>query len=141
MKGKITLIVLIFLILVISGCVGKQLSFETIYLGGLGGVSERGDYVINSQEEWSELFNKTRTPYEIPTMDFSKNTVIAVFMGARSTGGHTIKITNIVEMDDKVIVYVKEGSPGPGEIVTMAFTYPNHIVKTQKITKEVIFQR
>ena len=132
----------------VSGCVQTQEppkqppDFETISRGTFGGLDEQGDYVINSEGEWSELLNRTQIRFqEQPAIDFSKSTVIAVFLGTRSTGGYTIEIKDIVETDDEVMVYVEETSPGPGENVIMAVTQPYHIVKTKKITKEVVFER
>ena len=140
--------VIVLVLVSVSGCVQTQEppeqppDFETISRGGFGGLDEQGDYVIDSEGEWSELLNRTRIRFqEPPAIDFSRSTVIAVFLGTRSTGGYTIEIKDIAETDDEVTVYVEETSPGPGENVIMAVTQPYHIVKTKKITKEVIFER
>ncbi len=142
------LFAIVILFVLVSGCIQTQEppkqppDLETISRSGFGGLNEQGDYVINSEGEWSELLNRTRIRFqEPPSIDFSKNTVIAVFLGTRSTGGYTIEIKDIVETDDEVMVYVEETSPGPGENVIMAVTQPYHIVKTKKITKEVVFER
>ena len=149
MKQKYFLIlgvIVVFGLILISGCTQqKQINFETISKGYYSGHNEKKDYVINSQNEWVKLWNKTMSNQiplpEVPPVDFSKNTIIAVYQGSHSTGGYSIEITRIIEEDDQVIVYVKESSPSPGAEVTQAFTQPYHIVKTQKITKEIVFKR
>ncbi len=60
-------------------------------------------------------------------------------MGIKSTGGYSIQVTKVTEGQDTVTVYVKETTPKPGQRVTMALTAPYRIVKTQKITKPVVF--
>ena len=50
--------------------------------------------------------------------------IITVAMGRRSTGGYSISIDHTEEDGDSMHVYVKETSPGPGEVVTQAITYP-----------------
>jgi len=121
----------------------EQISFETLSKGYYSGHDQRKDYVINSQNEWEELWKKTMSRQvplpEVPAVNFSENTIIAVYKGSHRTGGYNIEITKILEKEQKIVVYVKETSPPSGARVTMAFTQPYHIVKTEKITKEVIF--
>jgi hypothetical protein len=64
--------------------------------------------------------------------------VIAVFMGTRMSGGYSVKITG-VEQNDKVTVKVKESSPPPDAMVTMALTSPYHVVVVPKSDKPVEF--
>ncbi|MBA5942178.1 MAG: protease complex subunit PrcB family protein, partial [Methanophagales archaeon] len=136
--------VVIILIILISGCIQmqpqeeqerKQISFETVSKGYYSGHDERKNYVINSQNEWGELWNKTMSRHvplpEVPAVNFSENTIIAVYKGSHRTGGYSIEITKIVENEQKIVVYIKETSPPSGAGVTMAFTQPYHIVKTE----------
>jgi hypothetical protein len=77
---------------------------------------------------------------ELPTIDFSSSTIIAVFMGEFNTGGYSIEIKEIREYQDRIVVKVEKTYPPPGSPVTQAFTQPYHIVKTKKILKSVIFE-
>lgn len=119
---------------------GKEISFETIESGAHSAHSEKNNYVINTGNDWANLWTmmgKTTSPLEV---DFAQNTVIAVFLGSHSTGGYGIQIVKIVENPRVMEILVKEISPGPECDVTQAFTQPYHIVKIQKTDKEIIFK-
>ena len=122
----------------------RNVSFQEIELTGAAKQTGPIKLVIDSQEEFLKLWEGSTSGvipgYSKPPVDFSKETVISVFMGEKSTGGYSIEIVKIVEQTDKIIIYVRETSPKPGDIVTQAFTYPQHIVKTEKLTKRVVFQ-
>ncbi|MFH1100584.1 MAG: protease complex subunit PrcB family protein [Methanobacteriota archaeon] len=138
-------LILIVCLLAMGGCIQENiLSFETISQNSFSGHTEQRDYVINSQDAWVELWNTTMNGVttqlpEMPVVDFTDNTVIAVFFGQHSSLGYEIQIEKIVENNTRVIVYVKESSPKPGEPAGSALTQPYHIIKTKKITKEIIF--
>lgn len=76
---------------------------------------------------------------QVPKIDFSKERVVALFMGERNTGGYAIKVKNVTEKAGKIYVTVEETKPESGNIVTMALTNPFTIVKINS-TKEIIFQ-
>ncbi len=136
----------------------KELSFETIEKGEYSTHTKKENFVINDNKTYYDLWRKLypsclnvttdrgiSTVCDgvsiIPKIDFSKETVIAVFMGEKNTGGYSIEITKIIDKTDKVIVYVNETTPKPGDLVTLALTQPYHIVKTKKILGPVEFQK
>jgi hypothetical protein len=122
---------------------GAELAFETVEKGAYSGHDEAGNYVIKTQEDWTELWTKVKSNEipqpELPEIDFGRDMVIAVFLGTRNTGGYGIEITGIVE-SSTVKVYAKEKTPEPGSMVTMALTQPYHIVKLQKVEKSIVFE-
>ncbi|MCH4888502.1 protease complex subunit PrcB family protein [Acidaminobacter sp. JC074] len=64
---------------------------------------------------------------------------LILYMGERNTGGYGIRVTDILKVADEYLVLVEEKSPAPGDIVTMAFTYPYTVVKLDKeITEDMI---
>jgi hypothetical protein len=98
--------------------------------------------VVKDQKGWEEVWtgmegNVNPKP-ETPKVDFDSRMVIAVFMGTRKSGGYSVKITSI-EQNGKVTVKVKESSPPPDAIVTMALTSPYHVVVVPKSDKPVEF--
>jgi len=141
-----------FFIITISGSIfiiydngeGDQLYFETISRGYFCDHMNKSDYVINAHQEWENLWNLTFSnvwPMPIvPTINFTENTIIASYLGRKLTGGYSIEIIEIVEIDDQVNVRVGEKNPKKGDIVTQAITHPYHIVKTNRITKSIIFK-
>lgn len=62
---------------------------------------------------------------------FDEDKVLVIFMGERSTGGHSVSLKDIQAQDDTLLIKVIEKSPGPNDIVTQAFTYPMLILQLE----------
>jgi hypothetical protein len=77
---------------------------------------------------------------KIPEVDFTKNCVIAVFMGDKNTGGYAINFDKVIKRTDALTVSVFETSPGVKCIVTQAITRPYEIAKIPKLDMSVKFK-
>lgn len=123
----------------------KERNFETIDKGSYSGHQTRKDYFIRNDVSWKGLWEITfgiYTPkHESPEINFSKDMVIAVYMGMQTTGGYGIEIKKILENKKSIDVLVEEHSPKPGFMYTQALTRPYHIVKTDMSKKKVKFKR
>lgn len=130
----------------------KELPFSVTNLGYIT-IKEPGYYIINSKEELNALLSKSRNSLSrsgnfeliasfetaIPEIDFTKYTLIAVFMGEFPTSGYSVTIDKIIEDDNEILVYLTEISPGKNCIVEQVFTYPYQAVEIAKISKNVKF--
>lgn len=141
------IIILVFSIYQITGLshlgkCGVLMGFQTIERGYFSMHRSPAYYVIQNEQEWMILWNHhdnslpQRSP---PEVNFSESTIVAVFMGDFNTGGYGIEIKYIVEVNGSVIVKVEKTYPGKDCGVIEAFTYPYHIVKTEKIDKKITF--
>lgn len=119
---------------------GNELKFETIEKENYPYHEKAGNMIIKNIKDWTELWNSSGHSALPPAIDFAKDMVMAVFQGEKSTGGYSIEITKIIENKDNTEVFVKETSPGVNCMVTKSLTSPFHIVKLQKIDKEVVFK-
>ncbi len=130
--------------LTIDLILARTMKFQTIDKGYHSGHTDSAYCVINDADEWADVWNQhtqIMLPKQpMPEVDFSKTTIIAVFMGEFSTGGYEIEVKEIVDTGPSVVVKVEKTYPGPGCIVTQAFSQPYHIVKVDKIEKDVIFE-
>ncbi|HEX2219621.1 MAG TPA: protease complex subunit PrcB family protein [Gemmatimonadales bacterium] len=72
---------------------------------------------------WSELGAGVR-----PEVNFSRDLVIAVASGERSTGGHDIVVQRVTRSDGDLRITVVETSPGPNCMTTMALTQPVDVI-------------
>ncbi len=106
--------------------------FEEIDQGYYCGIKVRIEYVIDDNESWGSLWediHNTSTGYpDLPFVNFSKQVIIAVFIGEFPTGGYSATIKRIEATFAGLKVHVDEVHPGEGCGVTMAFTQPYHIV-------------
>ncbi len=87
---------------------------------------------------WRVMFGNNVPIPDVPEIDFQKHMVIGVFMGTRPSGGYSVKLARIVE-NDKIKVFVRQQSPGPDDMVTMALTSPFHVVVVPRSEKPVEF--
>lgn len=93
--------------------------------------------VITNQTDWQNLIDQMNSVD--PTtpeadIDFDIYEVIAVFDEGKTTGGYSIDITNIIELEKEIEVdRLHKGND------TQIVTKPFHIVKIPKINKPVVF--
>lgn len=65
---------------------------------------------------------------ERPSVDFTKDVVIAVAEGQQTTGGHSIVVERVTRAGQGLAVEVLVTSPGPGCTTTQALTQPVDVV-------------
>lgn len=74
-------------------------------------------------------------------VDFSRYQVLVSSIGAQPTGGYTINVEALEELDDRVIATIIQVNPGPGCITTQAVTYPFEITLIESLKPVEIFER
>lgn len=146
------ILTLILLTLLISNCTSiktssndstMKINFEQLVTETQGGFSTAKFLVIKEQNTTIEIYNQInsiRTPgFEIPVIDYTKQMLLALFMGEKTSGGYAISVDHIVETSDKLTVFLKEITPNGMAI--MAITSPFCFVLVNKTDKEVIFEK
>lgn len=99
--------------------------------------------VLRNAADWKKLWDKHSSNVfpqpALPKVDFSKEMVVAVSLGARSSGGYSVSITSIVDDGTNIVVTYKEAKPDPNGPSTAAITHPFVFVKVPLTTKPVKF--
>lgn len=124
----------------------NQVVFEQLVQSSIGGYVHPQIKVIKEQKELEETFNyvnKSRKPgFPIPDkINFSRETIVAIFMGQKNTGGYSVSVAKVEEQENKIKIFVTEESPGKNDMVTMAITQPFCIVKVNNADKEFVFEK
>jgi hypothetical protein len=136
------------LFLLSTGCYGEDLNgkpvpFETIEQGGNSGVRTGKTLAIHDSAAWNMLWLEHKKNSSLasaaPEIDFSKEMVIAVFLGERRTGGHAISIKSLSAGSQGLNVTYQENRPGKGCMLIMALTFPFQIVRLARIDGPVTF--
>lgn len=127
-----------------SGSEVSKVTFEVIHNGSYSAITEKRELIINSDADYQKLMievykNLDQMP-RIPVVDFKKNTLVAVFMAQKTSGGYMISIDSITESSKGLTVNVIESSPGKGCTVTDALSQPYEIVKIQKTQEKAAFK-
>lgn len=102
------------------------------------GKEARSFEIIKDNEGLSKLYASVNDE-QVPKIDFSKERIVALFLGQKNTGGYSIKVKDVVEKGGKIYVSVEEITPKPGGMATMAISNPYTIVKINA-TKDIVFE-
>lgn len=120
-----------------------SIPFEILSKGSHGGYTISKEIVIKNEQELRRVYtqiNMIRKPgIPIPTIDFKKEMVIALFMGEKSTGGYAIFVDKINETKDNIEIVINYKKPA--EMTTMVITQPFYFCKFNKVDKEIIFNK
>lgn len=123
--------------------------WREIASGSQSNIEKASRQVIQSQEEWrkwwerhnavEEFIDGETVPKQPPKVDFDKETVLAATLGRRSTGGYSIRFTEIDREGNALTATLQITSPGPDDLVTMALTSPFAVIAVPKHTGSVEF--
>lgn len=120
----------------------SEVTFQTVSKGSRSGVRDPRQVVLRSQAEWIALWaqhvSADVNPVPPPTIDFTKDLVVAVFLGEKPTGGYDVAISRAQRGDDAVVIYYRERTPAPGALVTQSLTHPFHIVRINTDVKSMV---
>lgn len=120
----------------------EVLPFIELLSGSHSNIQEQKFVVLKNENELNTILstiNSTRMPnIKIPKIDFTKNIVIGLFMGTKSTGGHFIKINHISQTKNEVIVYYSKKHPTG--MATSVITQPFYLAKMTKTNKNIQFE-
>lgn len=76
---------------------------------------------------------------KVHAIDLKKQMVIVIYAGEKPTGGYSVELQSLEVKDKKLIVRSKLNAPGPDDIVTQAFTYPELLLLVDRFDGEVVF--
>ncbi len=123
------------------GVVYGQSAIRTVDKGAHSNVDDRLTTSARTEKEWATLWKKHNFDRPIPRVDFSKEMVVAVFMGSRPTAGFSVEIVAAAERGEKFVVGYRETLPAPGGISAQVLTAPYHIVAVPKSPLSIEFQK
>ena len=97
---------------------------------------------MRTEAEWTRLWQQHNPDRPRPKVDFSREMVVAVFMGSRPNAGFSTTITSAMAANGALVVRYKEAMPGAGGVSAQILTFPYHIVAIAKAdVKDVKFQK
>ena len=122
-----------------------KLSIATIEKGYRSGIRGPLQTVIRNQDEWNAFWKRhssTDTNPMLAPIDFSREMVVGIFLGEKSTGGYEVEIVRAERRDSSLYFHYREESPPQGAVVTQALTQPFHLVRVAKYDNaQIIFRR
>lgn len=112
--------------------------FTILYNAQNQGRDTESNVIIDNQKALHALFQSVGV-VDTPKIDFTKNQVVALFLGMKRTGGYSISVDRVEEVEGELIIYKKVEGPKVDEMVTTALTNPFVIVEIHS-KKKIIFR-
>ena len=108
------------------------------------GLSEPATMVIRDANQWRMTWaaiTSNHSPMPVPEVDFSRDMVVLVALGTRSTGGYTAAIERIQRTAEGISVDYLAQSPGDRCGTTAALTQPMDFVFIARVEGPATFTR
>lgn len=128
----------IFISIVVTSCatqnknLKKEVQLDLIESHSQGGFKTEQYNIVTNPIELQSLYtqlNLSRKPgLPLPNVDFNNESLIAIFMGQKMSGGFSIKIDSIKRIN-KTRVEIKLKETNPKDMASMAITSPFVIYK------------
>jgi hypothetical protein len=117
-------------------------STRTIAKGDQSNVDDARQVLVRTEAEWTKLWQQHAPDHPKPAVDFSKEMVVAVFMGSRPNAGFSTTITSATAANGALVVRYNETTPRAGAVSAQILTFPYHIVAIAKAdVKDLKFQK
>ena len=104
-------------------------------------IDEPKQAVARTAAEWAALWKEHAGDKALPAVDFSKHTVVAVFLGSRSSAGFAADVTGVRQVPGGVVVEWQERRPERGEVSAQVLTSPAVIVTIPKAAGTITFEK
>lgn len=113
---------------------GNSIKWTRLIAGNQCNIEAPLKLVIVNQEQFDSLWVKAFTmdmPPEKPAIDFTKNSVVALFSGMVNKGGQSIEVTSIQQDQEKgTVIEATHRFPGKNCFSTMAIEFPYYLALT-----------
>jgi len=117
------------------------LPIRTILKATISQVDRAKQAVARTPEEWQKLWLTHNFDAPPPAVDFSKEMVVAVFMGSRPTAGFAVEIAAVREDGGALVVQYRETRPRPDMMQAQVITSPCHLAAIPKRDGPVRFEK
>lgn len=124
---------------------------RTLAQGQYSKVEKPEKVVVRSQAELQKLWGKLKPgagfsetgggPPALPKVDWSKEMVLAVFLGARPSAGYKVEVRSVAEKSGSLVARVVETKPPKDAITASVLTQPFHVVAVKKSSLPVKWER
>ncbi len=111
----------------------KTASLEEVSSGNYCGITDFQNLCIGTEEEWEKywtlIHSQTIPVPKLPEINFGEKLLLACFMGSKNSGGFSVQVDEVKQLNGSLIVQVVHTSPGNNCFNSMAITQPYVIVQ------------
>ena len=109
------------------GAAARTLDLRRIGQWTRTGIGEARRLVIRDANSWDQFWSELGVG-ERPSVDFTRDAVVAVAAGQRPTGGYEIAVDRVSQSNGELTVEVVETTPSPNCMTTASLTQPVDVV-------------
>lgn len=113
---------------------------QTIAKETMSQVDTPKQVVARDATEWAALWRQ-HSGQQRPVIDFKTRTVVAVFLGSRSSAGYAVEIIGTREDKGTVTVLWQEKRPNRDEVAAQIITSPAVIASIPAFKGEIKFEK
>ena len=115
---------------------------RTIEKGDQSNIESARQVLVRSDAELRPLWHQHAPDRPAPPIDFSRDMIVAVFMGSRPNAGFSTAIVSATAAAGVLMVRYSETNPPPGAMTAQILTFPYHIVAIPKAdVRDVRFEK
>jgi hypothetical protein len=115
---------------------------RTIAKGDQSNIESPAQVLARTEVEWIDLWRRHAGDRDRPPVDYSREMVVAVFMGTRPNAGYSTTIISSMEVKGVLVVRYTETIPPRDAVTAQIITSPYHVVAIPKATvADVRFER
>jgi len=108
-------------------------SARTIAKGDQSNIDDARQVLVRTEAEWTKLWQQHAPSQPRPAVDFTKEMVVAVFMGSRPNAGFSTAIVSATAAPSgALIVRYTETLPAAGSVSAQILTFPYHLAAIPK---------
>jgi hypothetical protein len=114
-------------------------AFRVLDRGGQSGVEEARQVVVTSSGQFATLWRQHSARPQ-PAVDFSKESVVGIFLGTRMTAGYSVEMVSITRSASGTVVRCREVGPPADAVTAQVLTFPYILVAAPVISQPVRFE-
>jgi hypothetical protein len=123
----------------------EQQSHTRLAASDQSGFQEPAELVLRDQasfaEAWARVHAMLVPAPPPPRVDFTRQMVVVLAIGTRSSGGHAVRFDGMDREGDGARVRYTVSEPGPDCMTTQAITAPVELVGVPRVDGPVRFER
>ena len=104
-------------------------------------VEDARQSVARTDAEWSALWKLHAGDKPLPKVDLKARTVVAIFLGTRSSAGYGAEIVALQSRQGAMVVQWTERRPAPGTVSAQVITSPALIATIPRYEGEIRFEK
>jgi PrcB C-terminal len=116
-------------------------ALRTVGKGPMSAIDQPRQVTVRSAAEWTALWKQNGASSPLPSVDFSREMVVGVFLGTRPTAGYGVEIVRAVGNSSTLVVDYVETVPSPNALTAQVLTAPYHLAAVPKHDGEITFRK